>query len=666
MRRTLRSSPGPLLCLALALASPAAARPPGPAGPEDPALGETRWVGRAWFQWLGRDAEGRGVWLYPHTDGVAEPLLAPPGGGPWEGLFETRYDPGSGRFSRRWNAAEAINELLDPDSGAATREAAARLLELWRSLHPAPQSPCYARELGPALTAALSPASAAWVGSARERWREWTGRVERPGTRVFAAPAQLLSAADHYQALLQDGYLDVAVIGGNSYDPESRTRQTWDLLGELSEELGRAGFEGAAFRGAGDETLREATLELLGRPVRMRVQLTGGSTREARTRRGIANLVEGLAGADVVIYLGHSNKDAACYWVSEAKSEESRFRFGGAAPDLVEKCHLLGRRPHQVLALQSCSSLPKYCRPVAAAWAARWGEERVPGLLGTTDLAWFDEFVPRYRTLLLGLARGAGPRALEAALRGAPRRTDAAPLLLRGVLQPRRTFVLPPGVQIARTRELEGDEAWLLAGEGSDGVRYLSSDALPQDGPGDVVQLVPWERGLLALYRDGRAVRIGPETGGEPVPLSFGLGRDPELRFVARLDHDGRERVGLLDREGGAWLLQGLPPRPVAVSARRSPTVPLCALGLDRAGRVVGIDARGGGHRWQAGSRSWEPLPQAPRLIGAAPSLLSAHVPGCLWIGAGETGRVQPLPAPFEWTPRPAGPGATLPAAAGR
>ena len=639
-----------VLVLVLVLGTTGSAR----AG-DDPDLGETRWVGKAWFQWLGRDEAGQGVWLYPHTDGVPEPLLSPPGdpqAGPWVGLLETRYDPGSGRFTGRWNAAEAINELLDAGSSAPRRAEAARLLSVWLSLHPAPRTPCYARELGPALAAALAPADAAWVGSTRERWRALVGRVATPGTRVLPPPARLLSAHDHYQALVQDGYLDVSVIGGNSYDPQSETRQTWDLLQELGRELGRAGYAPAAFRAAADETLRERTVELLGRRVRVRVQLTGGSGREERTRRGIANLVEGLASADLVVYTGHSNKDAACYWISEQKSESSRFRLGGAAEDLAEKFHLLGRRQHQLLALQSCSSLPKYCRPVAAAWAAGWGEATLPGFLGTTELAWFDEFVPRYRALLLGLAAGAGPRALEAALRAAPRRDDAAPLLLRGVLQPRRTFLLPPGVRIERVEELGPEQGWLVAGQGSDGARYLSSEAVPQDAPGDVVQVVPWERGLLALGRDGRLRRIGPETGGQPLPVAFGLGRDPELRFVARLDRAGRERVGLVDREGRAWLLSGLPPRPAEVRAARRPAAPLCALGLDAAGEVVAIDARGGGHAWRPALRAWEPLPRPPTLSGAAPSLLSPHAPAVLWIGAGEAGRALDLVGPG-WEKRP-------------
>lgn len=641
----------PILALVL-LALPAQARE----------RGETCWVGGQWFQWLGPDEAGRDRWLYPHLDGVPELFLAPRSG-EWVGTLGSRFDPQRERFERRWNAAEALNELLAQDTVAERRAQAARLLSLWGSLHPAPRTPLYLREAKGEVERALDAEGVAWVASARELHRAWVAGLPEAGTRVLPRPKELVSAADHHQALVQDGYLDVAIVGGNSLDPETGKRHTWALATALADELARAGWTSARFRDAEPAALRERTVELLGKKVRVRVHIAGGSSRPERVRRAVASFVEGLAFADVVVYVGHSNKDAGHYWLSEDKAPWTRFRLGGAGEDLEEKCHLVGLRAHQVVALQSCSSFPKYCQPLHRAYASRTGEPSVPGFLGTTDVAWFDEFVPRTKALLDGLLAGQGARTLALGLVRAVTREDAAPIALRGTFQPRRTFVVPPGTAIERVEELGAEDAYLVLGLDGQGRRWCSTEVVPQDFPGQVVQVVPWRKGLVALGTDGGLMRVGPETEGAAVPARNA--RELELRWIARLDKDGRDVLGLLDATGRLHLVSGDPARLETLAARRLPATPLVAVGRDAKGRLVGIDARGRGHAWSSAARSWEPLEGAqPELVDAAPSLLSTVAPAELRLGVGERGR--PLPVAPAWEPRRRDAAAEAAAGAGR
>ena len=63
--------------------------------PIDPALcvvGDSYRVSASWFQFLGTTPGGRGLWLYPHVDGVHE-IFEEKAGGPWEGDLESLTEP---------------------------------------------------------------------------------------------------------------------------------------------------------------------------------------------------------------------------------------------------------------------------------------------------------------------------------------------------------------------------------------------------------------------------------------------------------------------------------------------------------------------------------------------------------------------------------------------
>ncbi len=605
-----------LVLLAL-LAGPATA-----AGP-----GETCWVGGRWFQALGPDEQGRDLWLYPHTDGVPE-LFVDAGREGWIGSLESRFDPEKG-FTRLFNAAEVLNELEAAD-GARARRRPARLLSIFLALYPVPGGPYYLREAQGELASLLEPEDLAEVAAAVARQRAVLARVARPGTRVLDAPASPVTLAEHQAALVEDGYLDVAVVGGNSQDPGSQQRYSWDLLVGLAADLERQGYGRGAFRGAADAVRCERVVGLLGQRVRVRLQLTGGSARADRTRRAIANFVEGLARADVVIYVGHSNHDSGAYYLSEKRSPEACFRIGAGADgeDLSVKLPALGGRPHQLLLLHSCVSYPKYCQPLVA--HIDEAGLRAPGVVGTTRLSFFDEFLPRAGALLARLVEGDGAAGLHRAMVEAVRRPDASPIVQRGLLQPRRTFVVPAGVCIESAEERGPDGEFLVVGRGSDGREYLSTEVFPQDRPGDVVQVVACDGAVLGLRRDGGLALVREETEGACVELAG----PAAFRALATIALRGGRSAELCVVSAGGRLLV-LDGRRL-VPLEPAPPFAVTAIGNDARGRVVALGPGGAAAVWRRASRAWEKT--APvALADVAPSLLAGAE---LFLGEGPTGRV--------------------------
>lgn len=595
--------------------------------------GETCWVGGRWFQALGTDEQGRDLWLYPHTDGVPELFVDAGRNGSgrdvWVGSLDSSFDPAKGGFTRLFNAAEVLNELAEADGEARRRPA--RLLATFLALYPATDGPYYLREARDELAPLLEPADLADVAERVALHRATLARVARPGTRVLEPPASPVTLEEHQAALVEDGYLDVAVVGGNSQDPGSQQRYSWDLLAALAADLERQGYGRGAFRSAADATRCERVAELLGRRVRVRVQLTGGSGRADRTRRAVANFVEGLVRADVVIYVGHSNHDSGAYYLSEKRSEDARFRIGAGAEgeDLALKLPGLGARPHQLLFLHSCVSYPKYCEPLVSHIVA--GGQRGPGVVGTTRVAYFDEFLPRASALLRGLVEGAGGAALHRAMvratEQASRRPDASPIVLRGCLQPRRTFVVPAGVRIERVEERGADDAFLVVGEGSDGRRYVSTELFPQDRPGDVVQVAAADGAALALRRDGSLALVREETEGACVELA-----GPYRALAVVSLRGGRSaQVCAVSAAGRLLVLEGRALGPL----EPPPPFPVTAVGNDARGRVVALGATGAAV-WRSSRRAWEPTARVA-LVDPAPSLLSGAE---LFLGEGPTGRV--------------------------
>lgn len=612
-----------VLTAVVLLAAPALAAEPG----------ETCWVGGRWFQALGKDEQGRDLWLYPHTDGVPELFVVDAGREGWIGSLDSRFDPVKGGFTRLFNAAEVLNELAEADGEARRRPA--RLLATFLALYPAPDGPYYLREAKEELAPILEPADLADVAERVALHRAALARVARPGTRVLDPPASPVTLEEHQAALVEDGYLDVAVVGGNSQDPGSQQRYSWDLLAALAADLERQGYGRGGFRGATDAVRCEKVVELLGRRVRVRVQLTGGSGRADRTRRAVANFVEGLVRADVVIYVGHSNHDSGAYYLSEKRSPEARFRIGAGAEgeDLALKLPGLGRRPHQLLFLHSCVSYPKYGKPLVDHIVE--GGLRGPGVVGTTRVAYFDEFLPRASALLRGLAEGAGGAALHRAMvkasiqasAQASKRPDASPIVQRGYLQPRRTFVVPAGVRIEGVEERGADDAFLVVGAGSDGRQYLSTELFPQDQPGDVVQVAASDGAALALRRDGSLALVRPETDGACVELAG------PYRSLAVVSLRGGKSAQLcaVSAAGRILVLEGRALGPL----EPAPPFAVTAIGNDARGRVVALGATGAAV-WRSAGRAWERTARV-ELVDAAPSLLSGAE---LFLGQGPTGRV--------------------------
>lgn len=586
----------------------------------EPRPGETHHLSGQAFRFLG-EALGRRRWLYPHLDGVPEVFVE--GRGLWQGSLGSRFDPRSGVFARRFSIAEVANELAGGRTSTGARRRAAVLVELFRALHPAgPAGPDYLAPLQPALDRHLDEAGRAWV---KERVAEHSLYVpKRHETRVIDVPSALRSTRDHYRALIADGYLDVAVVAGNSLDRESGERYSAPILTGFRRELVRMGFVGRRERSSESQTLYEREVTLAGQRVMVRLRVAGGSKALAEVRRAVATFVEGFARADVVLFVGHSNKNTGSYYLSEGKTSYSQFRLGKGAPDLASRFYGLGAKRHQVLSLQSCSSYPKYCLPVRAHYEAQASE--VPGFVGTPAPSFFQEFVPRTTALLRCLLQGKGPGQLALEVNAIKPRLETPLLLVRGVLQPRHAFVVPRGVTLAALRELGPAEGYLALARGSDGLDYPDSGIFPQDEVGEVVQLVRSGHGVWALTRAGRLAWVGPDTGGAAIyPPGT---RHLRASHLSKARVGGRERLLALDERARVVLVA--PDGSGFQVAKSQPPagVRLRALGPRGRGRLAGHDTKGRSWDWSP-SGGWR-LAAEKRLLKVTPSLLGHGVAGRL------------------------------------
>lgn len=618
-------------------------------------------VGGWWFQYLGKTDAGDAQWLFPHLDGVPEIFEAPGGGRPgaeWTGAFGSRFDPRSGRFENLFSAAEVLNEFLRPGLDAPQRRVRARLLNLWIALHggeengPAPHWLAeYAKDLAPWT----SPDDETWLKNARAYCRDAYAKVAHAGTELpaFAAPFDTAQGpAAYHRAMLRDGYLDVALVGGNLYDKDNGLFKSWLYMENFCERLKQMGFREAGFRGSREETFLYKPVKILGQPVVVRVNATGGSTRDYRIRRGVANFEEGLAHADVFLYHGHSNLMEGSYWVSETNDEYSRFRIGlDDQSDLGAKCHSLKRRAYQFAGLQSCSSFQKYARPILRYYADELKDAPgATGFLGTADFCYHVDLVPRYSALLEGLFAAEGPRTILERINALKPMPQSPPIIARGFLQPRFTFVVPQGVTIANVSERDAgnvEPLMLTDGEGSDGRGYVSTECFPQDAPGEIVQLVEMPGAVFGLARGGRVYEVSERTKGAPEPARFAK-RDAAFTYLARVTDDSAPALVLLGRDGKVYARVGEATNgeKLLLIERQAPggtTFDLIgeaddgtfvARASDAAGAagVAKIPARW--FAWDAKAKRYAPLDAAPKLRNEAPSLTvpgSSGARGALW-----------------------------------
>jgi hypothetical protein len=613
----------------------AAVRPPAPVR-----VGGSCQVARWWFQYLGEDDRGERLWLYPHFDGIHE-IFCAPAAGPWTGELGTRFDPGTGVFADTFNGAELLNEFLDEKATPQRRRESARLLALWLAIHPAEETPYYARGAVRELGTHVGGEARAWVEARvalRGRLLERVGRfgVEVPGLETPVSAER--GPREYYRRMLRDGYLDIAVIGGNLRDKDSGTYHSWECVEKLRATLARKhGLQGARFRCASDETLGILHTTMLGRPVTVRVHMTGGSLREYRIRRAVANYVEGLAHADLFIYHGHSNESSGTYYISECFAPWSRFRVGMCDQrDLSAKCHLLGTHPYQLLCFQSCSSYPKYVQPIREYYARAWPERPGHvGFMGTSKMSWFTDFVPRYAKLIELLLEERGARTIQDEVNAIKSKPATPPMVLRGFLQPPTSFILPAGVTVANVREEPAGGGHQVLGDGSDGRTYRSTEVFAQNFAGEIVQFAVVRDGLFGLTRDGRVYSCGRSTCGAAVESNLTGKTDARFAFIATTSGPSGARMILIGTDGKVYRHEesGRRYRPALLQPPGG--VVFAAIGEDAARRPIALDDRGGWYGWDrmtqgfvrleaAAQPSWEPslLGRGTGGVLCAPDLL--------------------------------------------
>ncbi|MEM7168349.1 MAG: hypothetical protein AAF581_23080, partial [Planctomycetota bacterium] len=516
-------------------------------------------------------------------------------------------------------------ELLDDERSVPVRRRAARLLELFKRLHGG-ETPFYLRHSEARARRYLSEQASEWVRRAVEEFDAAVAGVPRVGVDLFPGKAfEPTGSDDYYRELIRDGYLDIAIIGGNSRSAESGRYYSWDAIEQLRGRLAEIGFKHTSFLDTSEKMLSEKVIHLLGQRVRVRVNATGGSRHKYRIRRAVANFVEGLAHADVVIYNGHSNKQSGCYYISESKSRFSRFRIGlGEQEDLAQKCHGLCSKTYQFLSLQSCFSFDKYCRPLETYMEREMG--RRPGVLGTWRESYFNDFLPRTTTLIELLLEGRGARDIFRTVDAIRPYALTPPLQMRGLLQPRETFIVPAGVTIADVAVEGRAMAHRVSGLGSDGRRYYSTEIFAQNNLGEVVQVVPHPKGVVALYRDGSVYYCGVETGGAMQELPGSKRASQQMRFIGWAEERrGARRLYAIDTEGGIHALRKDGQVFIERSIAGARTLNLVAISNDEEGRLTAIDHKGTYHTYT--DNTWTPLPSPVPLPTLTPTLLPTLLP---------------------------------------
>jgi hypothetical protein len=483
----------------------------------EPAGGETVWIGGRYFQFAGTNTSSEALYFYPHTDGVAE-LFTVRADGAWRGSFESRFDPSAGRFENLFNAGEVAVEFAYGPLDLQRRRPSARLLAVFMDLYDQPQPPYYLRHLREQISSALTDKDREDVAKIVEQHRTAARGLRVVGTQLkrFTAPRGSLDAPEYYRRLIADGYLDITVCGGNLYAEAWGTYNSWAFTEQFSARLKKQGFSAAAFRTSSDAVRLEKAVRLFDENIVVRITVTGGSKQPHRILRSVANFTEGFSRADVLLYHGHSNKDEGAYYLAELDSEFQRFQIGmNDTRDLVAKLQGLNARPHQIFGLQTCVSLEKYAYPIRNAF-----DEHYPnahghaGFIATPTMSQQVDFAPRYAAFVEQLTQGRGPRAIHEAMNAPKPDPHSKPLVFRGVLQPRASFLVPKGVSISSTSTVSIDGIFLTQGVGSDGAKYMSTDLFPQDAPGDVRQIVTLQKTIYALYADGSLYEASAESTG--------------------------------------------------------------------------------------------------------------------------------------------------------
>lgn len=466
----------------------------------------------------------------------------------------------------------------------------------------------------------LSETAKNWVANAVAEYEAAISRVPAVGIDLFRGhPVEQSNSNDYYRELIRDGYLDMAVLGGNSRSQETGRTYTWDGVEGIRKRLDEIGFERQRFLRATEPMLSEKVIELLGRQVRVRVHATGGSHKAHRIRRSVANFVEGLAHADVVIYSGHSNKQSGCYYLSESKSRYSRFRIGlGKQEDLAGKCHGLCSKNYQLISLHSCFSFDKYCRPIESYLQKQTG--RRPGLLGTWRESYFKDFLPRTVVLIELLLEGRGARDIFESVDATRPFRLTPPLQMRGLLQARDTFIVPAGVTIEEVTIEGRSKAHRVSGRGSDGRQYCSTEVFAQNAQGDVVQVLPHPKGVVALYRDGAIYYCGVETGGAMQELPASTKSSAKMRFIGWAEaRPGKRRLYAIDEGGAVHVLRRDALYFESKKLGGAGALQLVAIANDAAGRLIGVSATAGYHVYE--NDTWTAVAGPLTLRELAPTL---------------------------------------------
>lgn len=316
--------------------------------------------------------------------------------------------------------------------------------------------------------------------------------------------------------------------------------------------------------------------------------------------------------------MGHSNYFTGAYFISEADTPWSRFQIGARSQeDLTDKCHLLRTHPYQLVSFQSCSSYPRYAQPIR--WHLACTRPERPGragFMGTSEVSWVVDFVPRYTKLIELVLKEQGARAIQDALNAIRPKPTTPPMILRGFLQSPASFILPEGVTVANVREEPAHRGHLVLGEGSDGRTYRSTEVFGQDFAGEIVQVAAAHEGLYGLTKDGRVYFCGRSTGGSALETGLTGKSDARFTFMSALSGHMNPRPILLGTDGRLYRQNDRSRKPSLAREQPPSGVTFTAVGEDIARRIIARDDRSVWYGWdktgfikleEAPKPQWEP-----------------------------------------------------------
>jgi len=507
--------------------------------------GEYIFIHGHWFLSLSKDENKRNQWAYHHAEDVYE-VFHPINDKSelWQGDLGSIFDLKAKSFSQKFSAAVYLNLFLK-----TKKTQFANQLSLFIKLHSKDSTPYYLR---PYLKKIKAKTNRQTINQILEKRKPHAPYLHNRLFQVKSLNREISlkkGPDEFYRQMFQNGTFDISIVGGNLQNRTTEHFASKFHIHKLKKKLITLGFKSYNYHPKSTHHYLIKQIHFKGKIIITRVQMTAGYLGLKKNRLGIANFVEGLAHADLLIYHGHSNRDTGAYYISEDKSRFSKFQLGfKSQKDILEKCHWgKTKMHHQILALQSCFSYYKYCLPIQNAFKNIEYKKAI-GYIGSNQKLHFREFSPRNAKLIEMLLNKKGARDILQAINSIKPFKFTSNLIFRGVLQKRNTFILPKDISIVELKTLSKKYNNYQYGIGSDGRKYFSSENFAQNFLGEIVQIIALKNSLLGLSKQGILYSLNRRTQGALKEIIIKKHNSPIIFMANLISQDHNKVLCVIDR----------------------------------------------------------------------------------------------------------------------